>query len=72
VSGKSGVKLVVQDPSGKMTAVNLEVDRNNATATASPQSSDSGSSFNWLLLAIIGVIVVAGVGVVASRRSKTA
>jgi hypothetical protein len=72
VSGKSVVKLVVQDPSGKMTAVNLEVDRNNATATASPQSSDSGSSFNWLLLAIIGVIVVAGVGVVASRRSKTA
>jgi hypothetical protein len=64
------VKLVVQDPSGKMTAVNLEVDRNNATA--SPQSSDSSSSFNWLLLAIIGVIVVAGVGVVASRRSKTA
>jgi hypothetical protein len=72
VSGKSVVKLVVQDTSGKMTAVNLEVDRNNATATASPQSSDSGSSFNWLLLAIIGVIVVAGVGVVASRRSKTA
>jgi hypothetical protein len=70
VSGKSVVKLVVQDPSGKMTAVNLEVDRNNATA--SPQSSDSSSSFNWLLLAIIGVIVVAGVGVVASRRSKTA
>jgi len=72
VSGKSVVKLVVQDTSGKMTAVNLEVDRNSATATATPQSSDSGSSFNWLLLAIIGVIVVAGVGVVASRRSKTA
>lgn len=72
VSGKSVVKLVVQDTSGKMTAVNLEVDRNNATTTATPQSSDSGSSFNWLLLAIIGVIVVAGVGVVASRRSKTA
>lgn len=70
VSGKSVVKLVVQDTSGKMTAVNLEVDRNNATA--SPQSSDSGSSFNWMLLAIIGVIVVAGAGVLASRRSKTA
>jgi len=70
VSGKSVVKLVVQNPLGEMTAVNLKLDRSNATAI--PQSSDGGSSFNWLLLAIIGMIVAAGVGVFAARRSKTA
>lgn len=70
VSGKSAIKLVVQDPSGEMTAVNLKLESGRVTATT--QSSDSGSSFNWLFLVIIGLIAAAGAGVVVSRRSKTA
>ena len=69
VSGKSAINLVVQDPSGEMTAVNLKLESGRVTATT--QSSDSGSSFNWLYLVIIGLIVAAGAGVVVSRRSKT-
>ena len=70
VSGKSVVNLVVQDPSGQMTAVNLNLESTKVTATTN--SSDSSSSFNWLILVIIGLIVAAGAGVVVSRRSKTA
>ena len=70
VSGKSAIKLVVQDQSGEMTAVNLNLE--SSRVTANTQSSDSGSSFNWLILVIIGLIVAAGAGVAISRRSKTA
>lgn len=70
VSGKSVVNLVVQDPSGQMTAVNLNLESDKVTATTN--SSDSSSSFNWLILVIIGLIVAAGAGIVVSRRSKTA
>jgi hypothetical protein len=69
VSGKSAINLVVQNPTGEMTAVNLKLESGRVTATT--QSSDSGSSFNWLYLVIIGLIVAAGAGVVVSRRSKT-
>lgn len=70
VSGKSAIKLVVQDQSGEMTAVNLNLESVKVNATTN--SSDSSSSFNWLILVIIGLIVAAGAGAVVSRRSKTA
>jgi LPXTG-motif cell wall-anchored protein len=53
-----------------MTAVNLKLESGGVTATT--QSSNSDSSFNWLYLVIIGLIVAAGAGLMVSRRSKTA
>jgi hypothetical protein len=70
VSGKSAINLVVQNPTGEMTAVNLKLESGGVTATT--QSSNSDSSFNWLYLVIIGLIVAAGAGLMVSRRSKTA
>jgi hypothetical protein len=69
VSGKSAINLVVQNPTGEMTAVNLKLESGGVTATT--QSSNSDSSFNWLYLVIIGLIVAAGAGLMVSRRSKT-
>jgi hypothetical protein len=70
VSGKSAINLVVQNPTGEVTAVNLKLESGGVTATT--QSSNSDSSFNWLYLVIIGLIVAAGAGLMVSRRSKTA
>jgi len=70
VSGKSAINLVVQNPTGEMTAVNLKLESGRVTATT--QSSTSDSSFNRLYLVIIGLIVAAGAGLMVSRRSKNA
>ena len=40
--------------------------------TLGANSGDSGSSFNWLILVIIGLIVAAGAGVAVSRKKKSA
>jgi len=39
--------------------------------TIGANQSDSGTSFNWSFLMIIGLIVAAGAGVAVSRRKKT-
>jgi hypothetical protein len=72
-AGSRSVNVVAVSDTGVETKVLTgQVQIGAPEVTLGANSGDSGSSFNWLILVIIGLIVAAGAGVVVSRRSKTA
>jgi hypothetical protein len=72
-AGSRSVNVVAISDTGVETKVLTgQVQIGEPEVTLGANSGDSGSSFNWLILVIIGLIVAAGAGVVVSRRSKTA
>ena len=72
-AGSRSVNVVAVSDTGVETKVLTgQVQIGEPEVTLGANSGDSGSSFNWLFLVIIGLIVAAGAGVVVSRRSKTA
>jgi hypothetical protein len=71
-AGSRSVNVVAVSDTGVETKVLTgQVQIGEPEVMLGANSADSGSSFNWLILVIIGLIVAAGAGVVVSRRSKT-
>lgn len=71
-AGSRSVNVVAISDTGVETKVLTgQVQIGEPEVTLGANSGDSGSSFNWLILVIIGLIVAAGAGVVVSRRKKT-
>lgn len=71
-AGSRSVNVVAVSDTGAETKVLTgQVQIGEPEVTVGANQSDSGSAFNWMILVIIGLIVVAGAGVVVSRRKKT-
>ena len=71
-AGSRSVNVVAVSDTGVETKVLTgQVQIGEPEVMLGANSADSGSSFNWLILVIIGLIVAAGAGVVVSRRNKT-
>lgn len=71
-AGSRSVNVVAISDTGVETKVLTgQVQIGEPEVAVGENSGDSGSSFNWLILAIIGLVVAAGTGVVVSRRKKT-
>ena len=72
-AGSRSVNVVAVSDTGVETKVLTgQVQIGEPEVTLGANSGDSGSSFNWLILVIIGLIVAAGAGVAVSRKKKSA
>ena len=71
-AGSRSINVVAVSDTGVETKVLAsQVQIGEPEVTIGANQSDSGTSFNWLFLIIIGLIVAAGAGVAVSRRKKT-
>ena len=71
-AGSRSINVVAVSDTGVETKVLAsQVQIGEPEVTIGANQSDSCTSFNWLFLMIIGLIVAAGAGVAVSRRKKT-